>query len=132
MSTDYTRRSLLTTLALATGFPFVLSAGTGLGPASPDLTAAQLRSLLPDLQRARALGTRYRRQFPGEARRNDLRQLIETALRGGEPVAAPLGRDLLLARLDARVRMEFGCGDIVHLDGWILARTEARVCALCA
>jgi hypothetical protein len=33
--------------------------------------------------------------------------------------------------LDARLRVEFGAGDIVRLDGWILARTEARLCALC-
>jgi hypothetical protein len=33
--------------------------------------------------------------------------------------------------MDARVRAEFGAGDVVRVGGWVLARTEARLCALC-
>ena len=45
--------------------------------------------------------------------------------------AAPLSLDGLLSVVDARVRAEFGAGDIVRVHGWVLARTEARLCALC-
>lgn len=33
-------------------------------------------------------------------------------------------------RLEARVRAEFASGTTVQLDGWVLSRTEARLCAL--
>ena len=35
-----------------------------------------------------------------------------------------------LHRLDARVRGEFASGTTVQLNGWVLSRTEARLCAL--
>jgi hypothetical protein len=35
-------------------------------------------------------------------------------------------------QLDQLVLADFARGDTVLLDGWLLARTEARQCALCS
>jgi hypothetical protein len=40
-------------------------------------------------------------------------------------------RASLLQRLDAQVRDDFASGTTIALDGWVLSRTEARLCALC-
>jgi hypothetical protein len=48
----------------------------------------------------------------------------------GMQVRAP-SREQLRAALDTRVRAQFGGGDTVLIQGWILARAEARLCALC-
>ena len=34
-----------------------------------------------------------------------------------------------LIALDERIRVEFARGDIVQIGGWVLSRTEARLCA---
>lgn len=60
-----------------------------------------------------------------------------------EPVGAlhSLERSLGAARrtpgewireLDAAVRRDFARGDTVSLEGWVLSRTEAEVCAVAA
>ena len=60
-----------------------------------------------------------------------LTELIRASLGLADSCAAALDRDRLLSVLDAQVRSEFGAGNIVRVDGWVLARTEGRLCALC-
>jgi hypothetical protein len=82
-----------------------------------------LLSLFSDLQAPRAVGNRYLALYPAEADRELLRVgVIESA---GTP-------DLkgLRASLAHRCREDFRNGDTVIVDGWVLARTEARTCAL--
>jgi hypothetical protein len=98
---------------------------------SVELNATTLRSLVADPLRARVLGYSYRAQFPEEDHPGVLTGLIRASLTLGNTGAAPPNRDALLSVLDARVRAEFGAGKIVRIDGWVLARTEARLCALC-
>ena len=70
-----------------------------------------------DRQAARAIGNAYLEHRPAERSR----------LRLG----------LALANVDAQnvnsvVQQDFAAGRIVYVDGWALARTEARLCALVA
>jgi|ERR1700683_3412312 hypothetical protein len=127
-----TRRFVLAYLACAPGLPLMLRSGLGFAAGEgQELDAATLRSLVADPRRARSIGRSYRAQYPAEEHPGVLTGLIRSSLGLGESAAAPPNRDALISVLDARVRAEFGAGNIVRVDGWVLARTEARLCALC-
>ena len=70
------------------------------------------------------LGARYLAAVPGEADVSLLRPPKHGVV---EPGTSPTA---LRPRLVAEVQREFAAGDTVTLDGWVLARTEARQCAL--
>jgi hypothetical protein len=127
-----TRRLVLSCLACTPGLPLILHSGWALGAGDGcEPSAATLRCLVADPRRARMLGNSYRAQYPAEAHPEVLTGLIRSALGLDGRGAAPLSLDGLLSVVDARVRAEFGGGDIVRVAGWVLARTEARLCALC-
>lgn len=123
MSMRLTRRGFLASLAVGI-------AGAALGlrlywterrtPAG----AEQLVRLLPHADSAARLGQRYLDDTPQEADATRLIALIGTVPAVGESDAA------LRARLQARIRQDFIDGDTVAVDGWLLSRTEARLCAL--
>jgi hypothetical protein len=92
--------------------------------------AQTLRALVVDHRRARHLGQRYVAQVPVERDAVVLARLIDAALMD-DHAATVDDRAALADALDARIRAEFGAGQIVRVDGWVLARTEARLCALC-
>jgi hypothetical protein len=126
-----TRRFVLSCLAGASGLPLMLHSDLGFGAGDGcEPSAATLRCLVEDPRRARVLGHSYRAQFPDEDHAGVLSGLIRSSLGLGSG-GALLNRAGLLAVVDARVRAEFGAGDIVRVHGWVLARTEARLCALC-
>ena len=96
-----------------------------------DGRSAALRSLFPtDLRAARVLGERYLEIEPRERSASWLaRELF------GQPslsMADGRGLDWLKDRVRASRARDFERGDLVLLDGWFLARTEARLLALCA
>ena len=79
---------------------------------------------------AAAVGEWYRVLAPDESAER-LAAAVLAALPGG--VRGLAGSDgQLRAALAARVQDEYAAGDVVELDGWIVAITEARLCALCA
>jgi hypothetical protein len=86
--------------------------------AQPELLAA----MGPEL--VRALGARYRALTPAERDAGALREAILDS--------RPLPARLLGARHPVAdlVRDDFARGRTVVVDGWILAATEARQCAL--
>ena len=71
------------------------------------------------------IGLRYLSLYPEEA---DVDRLW-TALVGSP---APARTDELKMRLAQLRQRDFEDGEIAIVDGWILARTEARACALLA
>lgn len=80
-----------------------------------------MSDLLQDQEAARAIGVRYREGFP-EAR--DRIALIAD-------IEASLGRGPVNSRkLEQRIRQDFADENTIILDGWVLSRTEARLCAL--
>jgi hypothetical protein len=96
------------------------------GPALNSRTLAR-PELLDALgaERVRALGARYREMTPAE---RDAASL-EDAIRRSLPLTARLSGNgtSQVARL---VHDDFDGGRTVIVDGWILATTEARQCAL--
>ena len=95
-----------------------------------DAAADRVVALLP-MTSAAAIGRAYLATGPVVA---DLAS-VRGALR--EKVPRLFGSDASSDRrlrelLDARTRADFGVGDVVRVEGWILARTEALLCAYVA
>lgn len=129
------RRRTLMLLAWASSLPLLLRSTCSFPAADAAASrTAQLRGLIREPELARMLGRVYRTQWPEEADARTLTRLLWSDLglsdAPGEQVAAP-SRVQLWAALDSRVRQQFGSGDSVRIRGWVLARTEARLCALC-
>jgi hypothetical protein len=125
-----TRRFVLASLGGLAGLPLLAPAGFG-SDTSVNATTVRLRALLADTQRARTFGRGYRAQVPAEVQPAVLTGLLCSSLGLDGAAIAALDHDALLATLDARVRQEFSRGDTVQVSGWILARSEGRLCALC-
>jgi hypothetical protein len=127
----YSRRLTLVSIAWAVGMPAALAAHNR--PDTGDATessAARLRALIADRRRARLFGREYRSQCPAESQPAILTKLLCSGLGLDDAAPALWSRDRLLAALNSRVRAEFGRGDAVLIQGWVMARSEARLCAL--
>jgi len=116
---EFVRRALLALGAITAG-SWVLHGG----PRDSGGISAQLRSWFADSDEARRLGRLYLKAHPTESAEAD-------------GVIAALGRhgahrDSLERRLGALVDADFAARRTVVLDGWLLARTEARVYAVLA
>jgi hypothetical protein len=74
-----------------------------------------LLALFPDPAAARAIGKAFLRDYPGEA--------------DAAHLAARLPRR---HRLHMAISADFAAGKTVMVEGWVLSRTEARLCALVA
>jgi hypothetical protein len=81
------------------------------------LTQPFFLSTICDLQTLRQIGTKYRATTPAEAREDVLTQLLTT---DGDQTQ----------QLIHKVNDDFATGRTVTVDGWVLAVTEARQCAL--
>jgi hypothetical protein len=98
---------------------FSSPAGAAVGP---------LAATFPDLRAAAAVGRLYLRQHPEEASE----AWLTTTLFGSE---SPLGlgngsRDEWMEKIRHGRHRDFCDGDVVVLDSWFFARTEARLLAL--
>ncbi len=124
------RKFLVSTIAVAL-FPWLakppLTACEPRGPREAAWAEAErcLVSLFSDLEAPRVVGGRYLALYPTEADRAALRaSLIDSAWM--------LDQNSLRAWLVHRCTQDFRDGNTVIVDGWVLARTEARACALVA
>ena len=128
--TGCTRRLALSSLGASALSLLIGSVSWGRARNTGELSAV-LGALMYHPDTARALGQLYRRQHPEE---DNPALLTRLALSGLAPLGAgtqhPAAAELA-SRLEARVRDDFAHGLTVQLDGWILSRTEARLCALC-
>lgn len=87
------------------------------------LAAPGLLTLLGSERTVQQIGESYRRLVPAE---DDVTVLMHVLLRPSQRGLAPdLG-----AGLAEQIRDDFSHGRTVTVHGWILARTEARQCAL--
>jgi hypothetical protein len=128
----YTRRLVLLCLGYASSLSLMpRRVPASALRASPDELAATLRSLVYDPAAARRFGQLYVRQVPAEHDPRILARLTVASLQAQQADVIALDRTSLGQRLDGRVRGDFASGVTVQLDGWILSRTEARLCALC-
>ena len=98
--------------------------------ASPHAQRRAIEMLLGDLRGAREIGARYLALEPAE-RSADV--LARHLLRDPHKIAFSVTDTAALRQALAAGRTrDFASGDTVIIDGWILARTEARLCALAA
>ena len=106
--------------AFLAGFSLVLTPGTTPATAGGEMRLV-LRSLFSQLPSARAIGAAYLRSRPA----NGLdAAALAAALPAGKTVAE------LRSAIAASVRDDFAASRVVTVDGWMLAITEARLCAL--
>lgn len=99
-------------------------------PLHADPLVATLRSLVSDPAGARCIGQIYLRQAAAESDPSHLASLILSSLNLTSQDSLRLRRAALSKLFGAAVRADFAAGRTLALDGWILSRTEARVCAL--
>ena len=84
-----------------------------------------LLGIFSDLDSPRILGKRYLALYPQE---KPGALLLAARIQSSQPGTSGAARRLL-----AREReLDFRNGEIVMVDGWILSRTEAEICALTA
>jgi hypothetical protein len=95
---------------------------------SVSLSAANSASgLLPHRDAARRIGWRYLAVAPEERSTTRLRRLL---FDGADVDVGPEMLAHLRRLINMKRRHDFSIGNTVILDGWLLARTEARLCAL--
>jgi hypothetical protein len=89
--------------------------------------ASPASRLLPHRDAARLIGWRYLAAAPEERSTTRLRRILFDGadVDGGPEMLAHLRR-----LIDMKRRHDFSIGNTVIVDGWLLARTEARLCAL--
>lgn len=109
------RRMLIATGALAG------ASAIGPAPAFADARAGALLRLLPDRRAAARIGRSYLAANPGEASVDRLMTLLDV----------PEGADAAKL-IEERRRADFRDGRTTPVEGWRLAVTEARLCALAA
>ena len=127
------RRELL---ALATA---LVAAGVGglsvVVPGGSDRAERAAERLVGSLRNrasAAAVGREYLKTAPSEASLVRLLGYLGRAPDGRAQAAGILDRDRLRADIAAREKQDFEERNVVVLRGWILSRTEARLCALAA
>lgn len=97
----------------------------GCGPATPDLALGIPESLIQicDTDTLLQIGRGYIQGNPAE---NGLRSLADSIANELSDADAPG----LKEQLQRQISREFETGKILQIEGWLLARTEARQCAL--
>ncbi len=89
-----------------------------------------LLSILADRAAAKSVGMAY---LDGAPEDRSAGALVSALLGQSEiPAGAPLTVGEMRSLLQARRRLDFRTGDTVVLHGWILSRSECRLCALAA
>lgn len=114
MSPVLGRRTLLGLLA-GSGLGLLVGSCSDGGPSSQELVCGAVGDVPPGLV---TIGTRYRELHP-----DDDPAIVGDGLSADDPSGS-------LASLRRRVQSDFESGDVVDVDGWVLARTEARAAAL--
>ena len=121
-----TRRAFLTAASATLAMLFSPSAsrateGALLGYG--DGTVRAFFQIFEDVSAPRVIGRRYLETYPSESDPDFLWAQVLGDLASGDSAA-------LASKLRESRQRDFHNDDIVILDGWILARSEARTCAL--
>ena len=72
---------------------------------------------------ASIVGAEYLRQCPEESSLEGLEGLLPQ-------LSSDASSELILKVIKERVEADFASAEVVYLNGWMISRTEARVCAL--
>ncbi len=126
-----TRRRLLACIAAGVQMMPALGVAARFVPGATSGAYDSASSLPPALKSSwQRIGERYLAKTPEE---ND-RAVLAARLPDGAAdfVMKGTNAEAVTAALRARRTREFGVGDTVVVEGWLLARSEARLCALAA
>jgi hypothetical protein len=93
-------------------------------------SSERLAELLQGVEGARSVGLEYLRQVPAEASPAVLTARVAERLPGGLPAIDAASPRRLRELLSSAVAEDFRDLRTLELQGWVLARTEARLCAL--
>ena len=116
---------------LAGALEVAAAAGTDLRPGK----LSRLLAVFGDIESARVVGAEYLRRWPAE---KDLDRLVDEVSSPVPGVGQPStlksgdGTDSYWAIIDWNKRRDFEAGRLAEIDGWLLSRTEARLCAIAA
>lgn len=123
---DISRRRFVELLPL-----LFAAASDGPNPGSPASEVPRVAHIFRHApEAARAIGSRYLQECPGEG---TAESLLARIFHGDPTLRSEVGRlptPELKARIDRLVSEDFAQGNVVELSGWVLSRTEARICAL--
>jgi len=86
-------------------------------------------SQICDLKTLREIGMAYRLQTASERDADKLVALLSSDL-AGQPVSSASDSLFIQTLVNQKIRQDFETGNTVIVEGWILAVTEARQCAL--
>ena len=107
------------------------------GPRHPRLASAggagrgadpRIGTVIDHVAEAQPVATTYLAAYPDEADRAVLVASLERAHSGWRD--PPDDPDRLREFVRARIRDDYRAGRMVSIDGWFVARTSARLCAL--
>lgn len=124
-----TRRHLLRTLALS-GAAGAVGGFTLLRQPDPRLVATALVRVFDHPVNAIAVGRAHRTTTPSEASVRSLVDLVLTGMGRTRADVVLAHRDALRSAVADTVAQELGEAEVVRVDGWVLATTQVRLCAL--
>jgi hypothetical protein len=107
----------------------------GVSPAGPIVAGngrVQLAALLQSRASAVIVGEAYLAAYPEERAADLLTDLLTAGWDSGASPLHTLDADRVRELVAAQVKRDFSRAQTVEIDGWMLSRTEARLCALTA
>ena len=127
-TTRISRRTVLAVAPAAALLPFL---PVGRAPAAaPSAFAALVGSALTHRTSAAAIGAAYLKSRPGERDAAVLSTMLQADLSVPPVASEEIGRAMFRESVRRAARRDSRCGEVVTIDGQILSRTEARLCAL--
>ena len=133
--TSITRRGFLSVLVYLGSFGF-MQLGWNLDKRrntdTTDALAAKLANFYVDKESAKIVGLEYLRCVPSEGKIGVLTDLICSFEDEQRTAFAQANKQKLRQMLLLRQRQDFEHGRVANVRGWILSKTECRLCALVA
>ena len=124
---SYPRREFLLRALAACGTPFLMPLASVEGLQKPQAGTAAAGYFGNQTEAARAIGEAYLRQLGLDTSAESIRKASLGAL---EVIERASSQQNAIKALGLAVRRDFEQGRSVQLEGWILSRTEAELCAL--
>ena len=124
---SYPRREFLLRALAACGTPFLMPLASVEGVQKPQAGTAAAGYFGGQTEAARAIGEAYLRQLGLDTSAASIRKASLGAL---EVIARASSQQNAIKALGLAVRRDFQQGRSVQLEGWIISRTEAELCAL--
>jgi len=124
---SYPRREFLLRALAACGTPFLAPLASAEGVQKAQAGTAAAGYFGGRTEAARAIGEAYVRQLGLDTSAESIRKAAQGAL---EVIARASSPQNAITALGLAVRRDFQQGRSVQLEGWIVSRTEAELCAL--